>query len=169
MESSEVTSLLSHQYELNDPLHQLFDVVDAIAVQGYDENRQVIYWNKGSELLYGYSKEEALGRRLEDLIIPESFKPSVIEDIQRWLEQGIAVPASELTLRHKDGQDVNIYSSHVLFTNQNNKKQLYCIDVNLADVKHAQAQTTFKEHMLEAAFEAIPDLFFLMEEDGTII
>jgi len=52
MEISKVSNVINHQYVLNDPLHQLFDAVDAVAVQGYDENRRVIYWNKGSELLY---------------------------------------------------------------------------------------------------------------------
>jgi len=169
MESSKKANFFNHQLVLNDPLHQLFDAVDTIAVQGYDENRRVIYWNKGSELLYGYSNEEALGQKLEDLIIPPQMKATVIGGITRWLEKGVEIPASELTLLHKDGSDVYVFSNHVLFINQYNKKQLYCLDVDLADVKHAQAQALFKEHMLEAAFEAIPDLFFLMNEDGTII
>ena len=169
MESSKETNLLNHQFILNDPLHHLFDAVDAIAVQGYDENRRVNYWNKGSELLYGYTTEEALGQKLEDLIIPQPMKVPVVEAITQWLEKGIEVPASELTLLHKNGSDVCVYSSHVLFTNSYEKKQLYCIDVDLTDVKHAQTQVLYKEHMLEAAFEAIPDLFFLMNEDGTII
>jgi len=86
-----------------------------------------------------------------------------------WLNKGIEIPASEITLCHKNGSDVNVFSSHALFTNQYNKKQMYCIDVNLADVKHAQSQVIFKEHMLETIFNAIPDLFFLMEVDGIIV
>lgn len=169
MESSKKANFLKHKFVLNDPLHQLFNVVDTIAVQGYDENRQVIYWNKGSELLYGYSNKEALGKKLENLIIPEPMKIPIIKGITQWLENDIEIPASELTLLHKDGREVCVFSSHVLFINQYDEKQLYCIDVGLADVKHAQAQALLKEHMLEAAFEAIPDLFFLMNEDGTII
>jgi len=57
MDSSKNTTLLNHQFIVNDPLHYLFDAVNTIAVQGYDENRRVIYWNKGSELLYGYTSE----------------------------------------------------------------------------------------------------------------
>ncbi len=169
MESSEVINVLSRQYILNDSVHQLFEAVKSIAVQGYDENRRVIFWNKGSELLYGYTKAQALGKKLEDLIIPKSMKASVVEGIANWIENDVEIPASELTLHHKDGSDVCVFSSHVLFTNQYNKKQMYCIDVNLTDVKQAQWQVVFKEHMLEAAFEAIPDLFFLMDENGTII
>ncbi len=169
MESSKVANVLSHQYAFNDPLHQLFDAVDAIAVQGYDESRRVIYWNKGSELLYGYSATEVLGKKLEELIIPTPMCEAVIAAHSDWINKGIEIPAAELTLRHKNGHDVCVFSSHALFTNQYNKKQMYCIDVDLTDVKNAKAQAIFKERMLEAAFEAISDLFFLMKEDGTII
>lgn len=160
---------LNHQFVVNDPLHQLFDAVESISVQGYDDNRRVIYWNIGSEKLYGYTSEEALGQRLEDLIIPEDMKSIVVNNIKQWLEKNIEIPASELILRHKKGHDVNVMSNHVLFTNVYQKKQLYCIDIDLSEVKEAQAQAIFKENLLEAAFKAIPDLFFLMEENGTIV
>jgi len=169
MELSKVTKNTNPEYVFNDPLHQLFDEVDTIAVRGFDQNRHVIYWNKGSELLYGYSNEEAFGQKLEDLIIPEKMKSSVIEMFNHCLKNQEKPAASELTLRHKNGDEVCIFSSHVLFTNQDNNTQMYCIDVNLADVKQAQAQVKFKEHMLEATFDAMSDLFFLMKEDGTII
>jgi len=162
-------NVLPPQFVINDSLHQLFDAVDAVSVQGYDENRQVIYWNYGSELLYGYSAEEATGQKLEDLIIPEPMRDLVINAHRDWIRNGIEIPASEIILCHKNGNDVNVFSSHVLFTNQHNKKQMYCIDVNLADVKHAQSQAQLKEHLLEAIIKAIPDLYFLMEVDGTII
>ena len=169
MKSSNAEKAPTHQYVLNDSLHQLFDAVNIVSVQGYDEQRRVIYWNVGSELLYGYSQKEALGQKLEDLIIPHSMREIVIGAHSDWLNKGIEIPASEITLCHKNGNDVNVFSSHALFTNQYNKKQMYCIDVNLADVKHAQSEVLFKEHMLETIFDAIPDLFFLMEVDATIV
>lgn len=169
MKSNSVGKVASHQYVLNDSLHQLFDAVNVVSVQGYDEQRRVIYWNVGSELLYGYTKEEALGQKLEDLIIPGSMRELVITAHGNWIKQGVEIPASEITLRHQNGSDVSVFSSHVLFTNQYNKKQMYCLDVNLADVKHAQSQAKFKDNMLKTIIEALPDLFFLMDMDGTII
>ena len=62
MKSLKTTQILLHQFVLNDPLHQLFYAIHSISVQGYDEQRRVIYWNKGSELLYGYTKEYATGK-----------------------------------------------------------------------------------------------------------
>ncbi|WP_227520364.1 PAS domain-containing protein [Marinobacter sp. LV10R510-11A] len=161
--------MLVHQAATRDAVHQLFDSVDAISVQGYDEERRVTYWNIGSELLYGYTKEEALGRAIEELIVPNHMRDLVISAHRNWLNQGIEIPASEITLCNKSGKDINVFSSHVFFIDENNKHEMYCIDINLADVRQAQDQAVFKDNMLKAVFEATPDLFFLMEEDGTII
>ncbi|MCF2947124.1 EAL domain-containing protein [Paraglaciecola aquimarina] len=169
MKPSHVGNIVAHQYVTNDPLHQLFDAVNVISVQGYDEERRVIYWNKGSELIYGYTQEEATGKKLENLIIPKPMQELVIKAHREWIKNDIEIPAAELTLRHKNGNDVCVFSSHVLFTNQYNVKQMYCIDIDLAEVRQAQEQATFKQQMLETIFTAIPDLFFLMADDGTII
>ncbi|WP_158969126.1 bifunctional diguanylate cyclase/phosphodiesterase [Paraglaciecola sp. L3A3] len=169
MKSSKTSNILAHQQVTNDTLHQLFDEVNAISVQGYDEERRVIYWNEGSELLYGYRKDEASGKKLEDLIIPDTIRQLVIDAHYQWIKNGIEIPATEITLRHKNGNDVSVFSSHVMFTNQYNVKQMYCIDIDLSDVRQAQEQAMFKQHMLETIFTAIPDLFFLMTDDGTII
>ena len=168
MEPSKVGNMLTHQYVINDPLHQVFNAVNAISVQGYDEQRRVIYWNKGSELLYGYTKEDAIGQKIEKLIIPKSMCDLVISAHSDWIEKGIEIPAAEITLCKKNGHDISVFSSHVMFTNQYNNKQMYCIDIDLTDARKAQAQVTLKEKMLETIFEAIPDLFFLMEPNGTI-
>lgn len=153
---------------INDSLHQLFNEVSSVAVQGYDENRRVIYWNKGSEILYGYKTAEALGQTLESLIIPAPMQDAVVAGVSNWLENNVEIPAAELTLRHKNGKDVYVFSNHVLFTNTYKSKQFYCIDVDLAEIKKTQAKLTLNEHMLAAAFESIPDLFFLMNEEGVI-
>ena len=158
-----------HHADTRDSIHQLFDAVDAISVQGYDQERRVIYWNKGSELLYGYTEEEALGRNLEELIFPKHMRKFLILAHRNWVNHGIEIPASELILCNKNGEEVSVFSSHVMFINQYKKYEMYCIDINLAEVRRAQAQTVFKENILEAVFKATPDSFFLMREDGTII
>ena len=58
---------------------QLISALPKVSVQGYDKHRKVIYWNKSSEDMYGFRECEALGQKLEDLIIPSFMKSEVIK------------------------------------------------------------------------------------------
>ena len=138
---------------------QMASEMENIAVQGYDQNREVTFWNGASEKLYGYSREEALGRKLEDLIIPESMKEDVIAAIARWHEYGEKIPSSELILKHKSGDDVVVFSSHTLHDTANGK-EMFCIDIDLMPVKRAEEEKRKLAVQLEKAqrLEAIGTL-----------
>ncbi len=120
-----------------------------VAVQGYDSERKVIYWNHASETLYGYSIEEALSRKLEELIVPDLIKEEVIDAVNNWYATDIAPPTSELTLCNKDGGDVPVYSSRVMLTDYQGAKTMYCVDIDLSDVKLAQLEKHAMELRLQ--------------------
>jgi len=132
----------------------LLEDVDMVAVQGYDENRRVIFWNKASERLYGYTRQEALGRRLVDLIIPEHMHEQILEETARWMHEGARIPSAELELKHKDGSAVHVYSSHVIQLSPQGKKEMFCVDVDLSEIKKAHAQLLKAKKLAESANRA---------------
>ena len=77
---------------------RLFEDVSSIAVQGYDEERRVLFWNSASERLYGYSRAEALGQRLESLIVPPAQRSEVVLDFRLRLLNHCSAPSRELEL-----------------------------------------------------------------------
>ena len=149
--------------------YQIFNHLTSISVQGYDENRRVIYWNEASEKLYGYNAKEAKGQLIEDLIIPSDIREGVILAHQQWLEKGIEIPADEITLLRSNGSLVDVFSNHVMYINKANEKHMYCIDINLSELKIIEAKAEQKELLLKAVFKAVPDLFFLMDENAVIL
>ena len=167
--SRQISKYIAKQDSAQFTIHQLFDVIDSIAVQGFDEQRRVVYWNTGSEILYGYTKEEALGKKLEDIVVFEHVRKKLVAAHNQWLKSGIRIPASEVLLRNKNGEDISVFSNTAMFTDKQNKQYMYSIDINLSDVRQAQAQAILQENMLKAVLESTPDLFFLMSEDGTIV
>ncbi|NDY55251.1 PAS domain S-box protein [Desulfovibrio sulfodismutans] len=128
--------------------------MEMVAVQGYDRDRRVIYWNRASQRLYGYAEAEALGRRLEDLIIPAPMREGVIRNIQDWLDNGVSIPAGELHLLRKDGTLIQVYSSHVMQETASGHKEMYCIDVDLTEIKKAHDQLVQAKEAAEAASKA---------------
>jgi PAS domain S-box-containing protein len=145
---------------------KLFDALPKISVQGYSRDRQVIYWNKASEKIYGYTADEAIGQKLEHLIIPPAMRQDVINLIDAWVNGGEPIPASELTLMAKDGSSVYVYSSHVLLNNPRNEPELYCIDIDLSEHRQAESARQITEAQSRAILEAIPDLMFRVGNDG---
>ncbi len=129
----------------------LLESVDAISVQGYDTERKVIFWNKASEAIYGFTEQEALGKQLEDLIIPSNMRTDLIKAHNDWLKSGIAIPSGELALLRKDGKFVDVFSSHVLQTNVDGKQEMFCIDVDLSERKHIEDKLRQSEARLQEA------------------
>ncbi len=117
--------------ESDNRFHSIFNDIKNIAVQGYDKERCVIYWNRASELLYGYTKEEAIGQKLEDLIIPEDMKDNVVAGIINWYENNEPIPSGELYLKGKNGKPVHVYSNHIMINKLNEKKEMFCVDIEL--------------------------------------
>jgi diguanylate cyclase (GGDEF)-like protein/PAS domain S-box-containing protein len=118
--------------------YELIESLPMVAVQGYNKKRQVIYWNEASRRLYGYTREEAQGRLLEDLIIPDFMRKDVIKAHQNWLDKNISIPAEEIELQHKDGHFVPVYSSHVMIKQDNGDCEMFCIDISLQEQKKAR-------------------------------
>ena len=130
----------------------LLEGVEKISVQGYDAERRVIFWNQASTELYGFTREEALGRRLEELIIPPPMRPLVVEATRAWLASGkVSTPAEELVLQHKNGSPVHVFSSHTMQRNSRGEAELYCVDIDLSERVRAEARRQELEAQLREA------------------
>jgi len=139
--------------------HALFEHIQAISVQGYDRYRRVIYWNPASTALYGYRAEEALGRQLEELIIPEAMRESVIAAVDAWVNGGQQISAGELTLKRADGSPVHVFSSHVMLRGPDGQSQMYCVDVDLTERKCIQEELeVYRSHLEELVAERTAQL-----------
>ena len=137
----------------------IIEDIPSIAVQGYDETRKVTFWNRASEALYGYSKEEALGNTLEDLIIPDKMREDVINGHKMWIDKDIPIPPGELILKNKDNQPVQVHSSHVMHDN-GQTKEMFCLDVDLRPIKIAEHALKRSEERFHLAMNATHDGLF---------
>ncbi len=128
-----------------------------IAVQGYDRKRRVVFWNKASENLYGYTAEEAKGRTLEELIIPESMQQTSITAMQEWFADGTQIPAGEFTRHTGDGSEVLVYSNYVMTSGGQSDTIIYAIDQDLGDLRLAQAMERINASFYRQLFDHSSD------------
>ncbi|MBU0808045.1 MAG: PAS domain S-box protein [Gammaproteobacteria bacterium] len=142
---------------------QLFEQTPRIAVQGYDRERRVIYWNQASSQLYGYAVHEVMGRRLEELIVPPPARSKVATAINRWQLGGPPIPAAEVQLQRKDGSPVWVYSSHLMLRNSLDQLELYCVDIDLTEHKKTDSELQASDHRYRSLVEHLGDAIFITD------
>ncbi|MES2002022.1 MAG: HWE histidine kinase domain-containing protein [Pseudomonadota bacterium] len=83
--------------------------LDAVIVIG--EDGRVIGWNGISERTFGFSGDEAIGRRLSELIIPERFRDAHENGMKHYLATGegpVIDNRIEIEALHRDGREFSV-------------------------------------------------------------
>ena len=151
--------------ELQDSVQRFRNIIGEIsefAIQGYDEGRLVTFWNRASEKLYGYTEAEVLGRRLEDLIIPEAMRQDFVSRHHHWLATGEPIPSGEITLIDKDGRDVPVFASQVLLET-GGRREMFCMDVDLRPVKRVEASLRAANAKFVAAMDSLDAVVYVTD------
>ena len=76
------------------------------AVVGMDQHGAVVEFNPAAEQMFGYTREEALGRPLAELIVPPDLRQAHVDGFRRYLATGKATVLGQrvrLPAQRKDG------------------------------------------------------------------
>jgi len=82
---------------------------DAISV--VDLGGKVLYWNEGAEQIYGYQKEELMGKKLSQFLYPRDEKlraeeEKLMDQFMARVRKGEVVPNVEVKRQTKDGREI---------------------------------------------------------------
>src|SRR5690606_31903980 len=81
------------------------------AFVGMDGDGVITEWNRAAETLFGWTRDEAVGRSVAELIVPERFREAHNQGVARYLSTGqgrvLGVPVQTQGVR-KDGTEVQI-------------------------------------------------------------
>ena len=144
----------------------IFENVDALAIQGYLADGTVVYWNHASEIVYGYSADEALGKSLCDLIIPPAMRDAVENEIRWMFENHRGLPAARLQLISKSGRPVEVYSTHVVSETTEHGTLMFCLDISLAEQARAESALIDSEARQRVILEGLGEGVFGTDTNG---
>ena len=105
--------LAEAQLSLRQSEEMLRAITDAVqsAVFLIDDEDRIQFVNPAAEAMFGYSREEILGRRLHETIVPERFREQAGEGLSAYRitgEGAIFAHPRELAGRRKDGTELDI-------------------------------------------------------------
>lgn len=80
----------------------------AVAVQAFDRTGAITLWNRAAEKIFGFSKGEAIGADLPELLLPEAVRPEFRKEMERvWATQK-PFPPRERTLVTRSGEAASV-------------------------------------------------------------
>ncbi|MHC1729113.1 MAG: ATP-binding protein [Syntrophobacteraceae bacterium] len=125
------------------PFTGLAEHIPGISIQGYRPDGEIVYWNRESEALYGYTAQEAIGKNMLDLIIPDSLRPffeQCLEAGRKVSQSGEFIARCELILRNKQGGAVPVYSVHTAVCIEDREPLLFCTVIDFSDRKRIEEE-----------------------------
>jgi PAS domain S-box-containing protein len=157
-DSKRATQALEQQANLLEQAH------DAILV--WEFPRTIVYWNRGAEQLYGFSRKEAIGRPSHELLHTEH--PMTTPGFEAALEHD-GEWTGELTHTTRDGRKIIVESRHVLMSETNGRRLVLETNRDITDRKRAEAELRESEEQWRDVFENNPTMYFMVDASGTVL
>jgi PAS domain S-box-containing protein len=151
---------------LSAELASLSSVLDAAVVIIHDVDGRILHWTGGCEQLYGYSRQEAVGRRTHELLATRY--PAPRQDIIGTLAERGAWQG-ELEHRAKDGTIRSIASLWVLRRSANGENiAVLQNNHDITGLKRAQVELSEREAHLTSILATVPEAMIVIDEKGEI-
>lgn len=118
-----------------------------VAIQLWDLDGCVQLWNSGSEKVFGFTREEALGRRAEELIMDGAAAYEFRALLQRIASSGESYGPAEYRFNRKDGTEGLCISSIFLVPGQAGRPLIACVDVDVTTLRRLEGQLQHAQKM----------------------
>ncbi|MBX4952121.1 PAS domain S-box protein [Rhizobium binae] len=134
-----------------------------LIIHGFDG--VISRWTGGCETLYGWSREEAVGQVVHELLATQFPRP--VEEIRDVIRRNGAWEG-EVMHRHKDGRTLFIATRWVGINHSSSTGIIVQANNDVTEMKKAQDDLAEREAHLRSILDTVPEAMIVIDNAGTI-
>ena len=139
-----------------------------VAVQWYDEAGRVLFWNRASERMFGWTSEEAMGRTLDQLIFTPQQAAAYHEVLRDLKRNGGQFGPQEFPFRMRDGRPGTCLSTVFRLPTKAGSTLFACMDVDVTARQSAENALIASEQRQRMVIASLAEGVLLIERDGRV-
>ncbi|HXX76830.1 MAG TPA: PAS domain S-box protein [Nitrospiraceae bacterium] len=133
------------------------------AIIGLTSQYRIFEWSGSAERIYGWSREEAVGKDYLTTFVPEDMRTSVAADIRKAIEgQPTQSYESEVIARSGTRRTL-LWSVNRLIVRNNEVRGLLAIGQDITERKQAEREAREAEGFVQSILENIPNMIFVKD------
>lgn len=169
LDVTEVTETARALRASEERLRATLEQAPNVAIQWYDREGRVLYWNKGSTRLYGWTPDEANGCLIEALMHTGPEADAFRDLLARIERTGEPAGPSEYPVLHRDGSTRYIEGTVFSIPGPRGEPLFVCMDVDVTARRNAEREVEQERTHLRTLFATLPDVVWLKSPEGVYL
>ncbi|OPX83519.1 MAG: Sporulation kinase A [Pelotomaculum sp. PtaB.Bin104] len=126
--------------ESEERLKTIINNTPNVAIQSFNENGNILFSNKASEIIFGWPCNKILGKTLDQSIFNSEITNNILKLLKAADKAGRPIEGVEWTFKNKDGIDKTVYSTVFPIHLTEGKRELICIDIDITEKKRYEKE-----------------------------
>lgn len=140
-----------------------------VAIQWFDRDGTILYWNDGAEQIYGWRHEDVVGRPVHELMLDPGVIPAISRTLRRVAADGGTIGPMQLSVRARAGDTRYVEATIFGLPGGDGPPTFASMQVDVTARHRAQADLETERGFLKTLVQTIPDLVWLKDADGVYL
>jgi PAS domain S-box-containing protein len=151
-------------------LHAIIHNTPNVAVELYDLDGHVRFWNEAATRMFGWEIDEAIGKTLDQLIHTREETEAFLQLLRQMSGSGKPLGPLEYHFRRRDGTEGWCLSTIFEIPGFGGVPMFVCMDVDITERKRAETAMQQSEERFRQVVENIQEVFWMLDaHDGRLL